>query len=388
MKNCKYCGNEIKNNAIRCIHCGKYIEGKRPPNIENIDNRHILAASGENISSPGSYIKYFFTNLPQKQTVARTYSGISIDDFKKGYPIAEYICSQENILGKIGGIFLTDFALYIGEKKFGKKEEIIRIEYDDIVIVEKTQNKIRVGGLSPKYDMSYTIKVNSQYQFGSTWPINDGLFNNDDIWKINLQTMDSFWELLQNIVKENSSEKHIKMAENIKKTVKRTDEKLNTNYLIYSFIIGILVSVPIEYYYLNSDLPNTIGTTIAIILILIGIIALWIWRLWYFILLLIAAFVVGFLGPAILIIAILTLFTVGIVIPYINNKKDKEKLIQNPNDADALNNQGYEAFKKKDYEKAINYFNQSIKANPDLQLAIDNLEIVLTKQKIDGCRIK
>jgi len=173
--------------------------------------------------------------------------------------------------------------------------------------------------------MNYAITFNSHYQFETRWPINDGILNKDDIWKYNLQTMDSFFELLQNIVKENSSVKHQKMAENIKKTVSRTDENLKTNYLIYSIIIGIAISLPIEYFYLNSDLPNAIGTSIIIILILIGVMALLIWRLWYFILLIVLSLVVGFLGPAILIISIVCLLTLGIIIPYLNNKRDQEK---------------------------------------------------------------
>jgi len=61
MVDCSYCGKQIKENAIRCIHCGKYLDGKSPHGGANIDTRHILDASGENVSSREGYIEYFLT---------------------------------------------------------------------------------------------------------------------------------------------------------------------------------------------------------------------------------------------------------------------------------------------------------------------------------------
>jgi len=149
------------------------------------------------------------------------------------FPNAEQLYPKEKIVGEIGGIFLTDYAIYINKNKLFGEAEKVRIEYNDIVMVEKNQNKVRVGGFSADYEMNYAITFNSHYQFETRWPINDGILNKDDIWKYNLQTMDSFFELLQNIVKENSSVKHQKMAENIKKHVSRTDENLKLIFNIF-----------------------------------------------------------------------------------------------------------------------------------------------------------
>jgi len=77
MVDCSYCGKQIKENAIRCIHCGKYLDGKSPHGGANIDTRHILDASGEMYHRERGILNYFFNHLNEQQKVAISYEGRS-----------------------------------------------------------------------------------------------------------------------------------------------------------------------------------------------------------------------------------------------------------------------------------------------------------------------